>query len=101
MRASIQWLLVAALSGGRAAAWQARSASSQCASGELSQSRKQQLAQYVTDKYKLQNYATVKIVRERIDPRTCYRELTFQGASAVKTWELTNVSLAGPALPDF
>jgi protein-disulfide isomerase len=60
-----------------------------CSTAPLTESKKQQLVQYLTKKYKLQNYGSVKIVKEHVDPRNCYRELTFEGASAVKTWELT------------
>jgi protein-disulfide isomerase len=55
---------------------------------ELSAARKSALADYVRKEYKLKE-TNLTIVQDKIVNSSCYRELTFQGKSSIKTWETT------------
>ncbi len=55
----------------------------------LSSSKKTALVEYVRKEYKLGDSVTIKLAREEVVKGTCYRELTFEGRSAVKAWQLT------------
>ena len=47
------------------------------------------LQDYVEKKYKLPQTITLTLKTDSLVGDTCYRELTFQGASPVRTWDLT------------
>jgi len=47
------------------------------------------LAEYIQKKYHLNESAGLKIVKEQSVEGSCYREITFEGRSTVKTWQLT------------
>jgi protein-disulfide isomerase len=60
-----------------------------CSTQALSQSKKSELVQYVTNKYQLQSSASLSLIGEQIDRNTCYRQVTFEGKSTLRTWDLT------------
>lgn len=55
----------------------------------LSTSKKTALVEYLRKEYKLGNSTEIKLVKEKLVGTTCYWELTFEGRSAVKSWQLT------------
>jgi predicted DsbA family dithiol-disulfide isomerase len=46
------------------------------------------LIEYVRKEYKLDGTVAVKLAKNEIVTGSCYRELTFEGKSSVKTWQL-------------
>src|ERR1700683_5449083 len=54
----------------------------------LTKDQKQTLSEYVQKKYRLPG--TIALSRKKESPASgCFRELVFEGKSALKTWELT------------
>lgn len=47
------------------------------------------LVDYVNKKYKLPDSVTLTLKQDRVVSGSCYRELTFQGESQIRTWDLT------------
>ena len=47
------------------------------------------LVEYVEKKYRLDEHAGLKIVNEQPVEGSCYRRLTFEGKSAVRSWQLS------------
>lgn len=47
------------------------------------------LVDYVSKKYKLPDSVTLTLKQDRVISGSCYRELTFQGESQIRTWGLT------------
>ena len=64
-----------------------RAQSASCG-GALSVPQKDSLVQYVRARYRLPETIGLTLESEATVKDTCYRELAFQGKSAVKTWEL-------------
>jgi protein-disulfide isomerase len=90
MRATSTWLLTLALASGLWAKDPTPGAApSACPTAALSASKKAELAEYVTKKYKLQGSSAVTVIGEQLDKATCYRQLTFEGKSPFRTWDLT------------
>lgn len=46
------------------------------------------LVEYVKKKYHLDEQTGLKIVKEQAVAGSCYRQLTFEGKSPVRTWQL-------------
>lgn len=63
------------------------SAASNCA--VLSDTEKQALVKYVRGKYKIPDPIALRLSNEEPIAGTCYRRLTFQGTSTVRTWDLS------------
>src|SRR5271170_5637300 len=61
---------------------------SKCTS-DLSDARKIDLVRYVRNKYKIPSSVNLKLSKDETIPGTCYRDLTFEGTSPAKTWQLT------------
>jgi protein-disulfide isomerase len=55
----------------------------------LSDAKRSALVDYVRKEYKVDENVELAVVREEAENASCYRKLTFQGASPLKTWELT------------
>lgn len=53
---------------------------------DLTDARKSELVRYVVKKYKLPDSVTLQLARDQLVAGTCYRELTFEGTSSIKTW---------------
>ncbi len=64
-------------------------AGSQTCSAPLPNAKRQAVVDYVRKKYKLPDSVGLMFKGEQFVKDTCYRELTFQGKSPVRTWELT------------
>ena len=60
---------------------------SQCA--VLQEDKKKALVEYVRAKYTLPGSVALKLAADTLAPGTCFHQLTFQGVSTLKTWELT------------
>lgn len=58
-------------------------------SKEFTDSQKHAITEYVRKKYKLTDAIALSLNRDAAVRDTCFRELTFEGKSAFKTWELT------------
>jgi Thioredoxin len=56
---------------------------------DLSGEKKTQLIRYVGQKYKLPETVKLTLTADKVIGETCYRELMFDGRSALKTWQLT------------
>lgn len=54
----------------------------------LSVEKKSVLVEYVRKEYKLDSGAGLKIVKDKPVKGSCYRELTFEGKSSVKAWQI-------------
>jgi protein-disulfide isomerase len=63
--------------------------SPRCADPELTAQQKQNLLDYLGKKYKLPASIALSLEKEAFVGGTCYRQLTFQGKSEIRTWELT------------
>ena len=55
----------------------------------LPERQRQALTTYVRNKYKLPDTIALSLKKDTSVGDTCYRELTFEGKSPLKTWELT------------
>ncbi len=55
----------------------------------LQERQRRSLTTYVRNKYKLPDTIALSLKKDRAVRDTCFRELTFEGKSAFKTWELT------------
>jgi protein-disulfide isomerase len=55
----------------------------------LSENQKKTLTDYVRKKYKLVDTIALTLKNDTMVRGACFRELTFEGKSAFKTWELT------------
>jgi hypothetical protein len=55
----------------------------------LAAKQKQTITDYVRKKYKLPDTIALSLTKDTTVRDTCFRELTFQGKSAFKVWELT------------
>ena len=55
----------------------------------LSVGKKSALVEYVRQEYKLDSGTDLKIVNDEPVKGSCYRELTFEGKSSVKAWQIT------------
>jgi protein-disulfide isomerase len=55
----------------------------------FTEKQKKAITQYVRKRYKLADTIDLTLKNETTVKSTCFRELTFQGKSAFKTWELT------------
>jgi len=62
---------------------------SACPTSSLSESKRAELAHYVAKKYRLQDSVSVAVTGEQLDKHTCYRQVTFEGKSPLRTWDLT------------
>jgi hypothetical protein len=65
-------------------AWPAQSPS--CAT--VPEDTKKTLSEYVRKKYKLPDTVSLTLSKESLVPRTCFHELTFQGSSSLRQWDL-------------
>jgi len=61
--------------------------SSVCPQG-FTEKQKKEITQYVRKRYKLADTIDLTLKSQTTVRNTCFRELTFQGKSAFKTWEL-------------
>jgi predicted DsbA family dithiol-disulfide isomerase len=55
----------------------------------LASAKETALVEYVRKEYKLDGTVALKLAKNEIVTGSCYRELTFEGKSSVKTWQLT------------
>jgi predicted DsbA family dithiol-disulfide isomerase len=56
---------------------------------EFTEKQKSTLTEYVRKKYKITDKIALSLKRNTTIRDTCFREITFEGKSAFKTWELT------------
>ncbi|HET9129379.1 MAG TPA: thioredoxin domain-containing protein, partial [Terriglobia bacterium] len=89
MHTKAAWLLIFVFAPGLLAGTPSSSASGGCPSAALSESKKEDLAQYILKRYKLQGSTSVKVIGETLDPRTCYHKVKFEGKNSFRTWDLT------------
>jgi protein-disulfide isomerase len=64
-------------------------AQAQVCSAPLPDDKRQAVLEYIRKKYKLPESVALTFKGEQFVNSTCYRELTFQGKSPVRSWELT------------
>ena len=64
---------------------------------ELTQSKREALVDYFRKQYRIDDKQEVKLSKDHLIAGSCYRSLTFEGKSPVKTWELTMVSVSRSA----
>jgi protein-disulfide isomerase len=70
--------------------WSARlEAQAPACSQPFPEKQKQTLSDYVRKKYKLPETISLSLTKDTAVRDTCFRELTFEGKSAFKAWELT------------
>ena len=55
----------------------------------LTEKQKKEITDYVRKKYKLVDAIALTLKKDTTVRGACFRELTFEGKSAFKTWELT------------
>jgi protein-disulfide isomerase len=60
-----------------------------CAAPRLTSKQKEGIVDYVRKKYQLAASIALTLRNEAFASGTCYRELSFQGKSDLRTWELT------------
>jgi len=71
-----------------AMSWSLNAQAARC-SHPLEQRQKQMLTDYVRKKYKIADSIALSLKRDDVIGDTCFRELTFEGKTAFRTWELT------------
>lgn len=54
----------------------------------LPEDKKKALSDYVRKKYRLPNSVSISLAKDAPILRNCFHELTFEGSSAIKKWEL-------------
>jgi len=55
----------------------------------LSDSKRSALVEYVRKEYKLKEEIGLRLSRDELIPNGCYREITFEGKTSLKNWQIT------------